>query len=115
MTGHIAGGMFHWESLMWHSIAYAAGQLEPWLTVCREIQGPLGMVLIGVWENPGFVPLKSATFRGSMYRHLIHSSLGPPESTSGISIGSAVFAQLTVLTDQAITSVAIDRVVSDVA
>jgi len=63
-------GMFHWENLIRHSIAYAdaAGKLEPWLTVCRENQVPLGTVLIGVRENPAFIPLKSAIFCASLYR-----------------------------------------------
>jgi len=40
---------------------------------------------------------------GESRSHLIHGSLGPPDSTpSGISIGSAVFAGLTIVTDRPI-------------
>jgi len=39
--------------------------------------------------------LKIALWHGAIWTHLIHGFLGPPESTlNGISIGSAVFAQL---------------------
>jgi len=65
-------------------------------------------------------PLKGASSRGGSVLHLIHGSMDPHESESpnGISIGSAVFAQLTRVlntdtktqTTLRATSVAIDRI-----
>ena len=42
---------------------------------------PVGTVLCGVCENTDVIPLKSVPFRGGSGPHLIHSSLGQPEST----------------------------------
>jgi len=47
-------------------------------------------------------PLKIAHSHGGSGPHLIHGSLSPPESSNGISIGLAVFAGLTSVTDRQI-------------
>jgi len=79
----ITGGIFHWENLTWHSNASAASQLECWSTACGEIptSGPLGTVLGGMWENPDVIPSKVPLPTGHLDAHIIHSFLGPPEST----------------------------------
>jgi len=66
------------------------------------MSGPLGTVLGGVQKNSDVIPLKSASSRlGYLYPHLIHSSFGTPKFTSQMaSIGSAVFARLTAITDR---------------
>jgi len=61
-------GIFHRENLMWHSTASATGQSERWSTACGKI--------------PTSLPSKMSRIVGRPGPCLIHSSLGPPESTS---------------------------------
>jgi len=103
MTGHIAGGIFHWEHLVWQSTACAAGQLECWSTACGEI--------IGHWERClmacGKIPTSSPSTLPLCMRIWTPSStsfLGPTKVSvhNGIVIGLATFAGLTVVTDRQI-------------
>jgi len=94
MRGLIAQlGIFHWENVMWLSTAFVAGQLECWITACREIptSGPLGMVLGYMWENPDVISPQKCGFHRVCGPYLIHSSLVPTRVhiTNGILISSA--------------------------
>jgi len=60
-----------------HSTASVVGQLERWLTACREIlmSGPVRTVLGGERKNPNVIPSKVLLPVGDVNTHLIHSFL----------------------------------------
>jgi len=88
MRGRIAGVIFHWKILMWHSPASAAANRKAGLQHTGKSR-----------RNPPNVPFPV----GDVNPYLIHSSLGTLNSvriTNRISVGSAVFAGLIIITDR---------------
>jgi len=82
MTASAASQSKHWSTARWETLyVRATGN---------------GRLLGGVREFLDVIPSKVPLFRGGCRPHLVHSSLGP----NGISIGSADFAGLTVVTDR---------------
>jgi len=60
-----------------------------------------GCTVLVLYNGLPLPPSKLSLPTGDLDAYLIHGSLGPPKSThKGISIGSAVFVGLTIVTDQ---------------
>jgi len=101
MTGRIAGGS-HLKNLMWQLTASAAGQSKRWSTTCRGNPAIMatGTGLGSMQENPDVIPPQKCPFH--WWAPHLSQFAGPTQMpiSNGISIGSAIIAGLTVVTDR---------------